>query len=242
MRIAVARFNAVVRDPDGNIEPRTVVSPSDAGRVGAQVLLTRNWRSTSPPEDLLLRPDFYRACRQALNDLAGSVEGLALIVGFPEEHEGRRYNAAAVIENGRVSAVYRKTRLPNYDVFDEKRYFDAGSEACVVTLGGVRCGINICADVWEAGTAERAADAGAELLLVLNASACHLEKHQQRVEVMRERIAATGIPAIYADLVGGQDELVFDGQSLAVASRRPKVSLPDAAAGNSRKRRWALID
>ena len=143
-------------------------------------------------------------------------KGWTLIVGFPEEHEGRRYNAAAVIENGRINAVYRKTRLPNYDVFDEKRYFDSGSEPCVVTLGGVRCGINICADVWEAGAAERAADAGAELLLVLNASPCHLEKHQQRVEVMRERIAATGIPLIYANLVGGQDELVFDGASFAL--------------------------
>ena len=216
LRIAVAQFNATVGDLTGNVE-RIIECAGEARARGAQLLLTPELAlSGYPPEDLLLRPDFYRACRRALDDLASRVEGLDLIVGFPEEHEGRRYNAAAVIENGRISAVYRKTRLPNYDVFDEKRYFDSGSEPCVVTLGGVRCGINICADVWEAGAAERAANAGAELLLVLNASPCHLEKHQQRVEVMRERIAATGIPAIYANLVGGQDELVFDGASFAL--------------------------
>jgi len=216
LRIAVAQFNATVGDLTGNVE-RIVELAGAAKARGARLLLTPELAiSGYPPEDLLLRPDFYRACRKALDDLASRVDGISLIVGFPEEHEGRRHNAAAVIENGRIIAVYRKIRLPNYDVFDEKRYFDAGSEACVVTLGGVRCGINICADVWEAGAAERAAEAGAELLLVLNASPCHLEKHQQRVEVMRERIAATGIPAIYANLVGGQDELVFDGASFAL--------------------------
>ena len=216
LRIAVAQFNATVGDLTGNVE-RIVELAGAAKARGARLLLTPELAiSGYPPEDLLLRPDFYRACRKALDDLASRVDGISLIVGFPEEYDGRRHNAAAVIENGRISAVYRKIRLPNYDVFDEKRYFDAGSEACVVTLGGVRCGINICADVWEAGAAERAAEAGAELLLVLNASPCHLEKHQQRVEVMRERLAATGIPAIYANLVGGQDELVFDGASFAL--------------------------
>ena len=216
LRVAVAQFNATVGDLTGNVE-RILKCAAEGKARGAQLLLTPELALCGyPPEDLLLRPDFYRACKRTLDDLAGRVEGIALIVGHPEEHEGRRYNAATVIENGRIKAVYRKIRLPNYDVFDEKRYFDPGSEACVVTLGGVRCGINICADVWEAGAAERAAEAGAELLLVLNASPCHLEKHDQRVEVVRERIAATGIPAIYANLVGGQDELVFDGASFAL--------------------------
>ncbi len=227
LRIAVAQFNAVVGDLTGNVE-RIIECASDARARGAQVLLTPELALCGyPPEDLLLRPDFYRACKRALDDLAGRVEGIALIVGHPEEHEGLRHNAATVVENGRITAVYRKIRLPNYDVFDEKRYFDAGSEACVVTLGGVRCGINICADIWETGAAERAADAGAELLLVLNASPCHLEKHHQRVEVLRERIAATGIPAIYANLVGGQDELVFDGASFALdAEGNCRMRLP----------------
>ena len=234
LRIAVAQFNATVGDLTGNVE-RIIACAAEAKARGAQVLLTPELALCGyPPEDLLLRPDFYRACSRALDDLAGRVEGiaprLAIVVGHPEEHAGRRYNAATVIENGQKKAVYRKIRLPNYEVFDEKRYFDAGSEACVVTLGGVRCGINICADIWETGAAELAHAAGAELLLVLNASPCHLEKHQQRAQVLGERIAATGIPAIYANLVGGQDELVFDGASFALdAQGNCRMRLPQFA-------------
>lgn len=223
LRIAVAQFNAIVGDLTGNVE-RIIACAVAAKARGAQVMLTPELALCGyPPEDLLLRPDFYRACSRALDDLAGHLDetapGLAVVVGHPEEHGGHRFNAATVIENGLKKAVYRKMRLPNYEVFDEKRYFDAGSEACVVTLGGVRCGINICADIWEAGSAELAHEAGAELLLVLNASPCHLEKHQQRAQVLGERIAATGIPAIYANLVGGQDELVFDGASFALDAK-----------------------
>ena len=216
LRIAVAQFNATVGDLTGNVE-RILKCAAEARALGAHALLTPELALCGyPPEDLLLRPDFYRACQRALADLANRVSGISLIVGHPEEFEGRRYNAASVIENGRITAVYRKICLPNYEVFDEKRYFEAGSAACVVTLNGVRCGINICADIWESGAAELAAAAGAELLLVLNASPCHLEKHSQRLEVLRERVAATGITAIYANLVGGQDELVFDGASFAL--------------------------
>ena len=156
LRIAVAQFNAIVGDLAGNAG-RIIECAAVARARGAQVLVTPELALCGyPPEDLLLRPDFYRACRRELDDLARRVEGISLIVGHPEEHEGRRYNAATVIENGRKTSVYRKIRLPNYEVFDEKRYFDGGSEACVVTLGGVRCGINICADIWEAGAAELA--------------------------------------------------------------------------------------
>ncbi len=216
LRIAVAQFNATVGDLTGNVE-RIIACAAAAKARGAQVLLTPELALCGyPPEDLLLRPDFYRACRRALADLAARVDGIALVVGHPEEHEGCCYNAATVIENGQQKAVYRKIRLPNYEVFDEKRYFEAGSEALVVDIAGVRCGINICADIWEAGAAELAHAAGAELLLVLNASPCHLEKHQERVRVLGERVAATGIAAIYCNLVGGQDELVFDGASFAL--------------------------
>ncbi len=216
LRLAVAQFNATVGDLTGNVE-RIIACAAEAKARGAQVLLTPELALCGyPPEDLLLRPDFYRACDRALGDLASRTEGIALVVGHPEAVDGICYNAASVIENGRKIAVYRKMRLPNYDVFDEKRYFEAGDEACVVSLAGVRCGINICADIWEEGAAEMAHAAGAELLLVLNASPCHLEKHQQRAEALGERVAATGIPAIYANLVGGQDELVFDGASFAL--------------------------
>lgn len=219
LRIAVAQFNATVGDLTGNVE-RIIEYAAQAKARGVQVLLTPELALCGyPPEDLLLRPDFYRACQQALDRLASQVEGVSLIVGHPEEYEGCRYNAATVIENGQKKAVYRKIRLPNYDVFDEKRYFEAGTQACVVTLAGVRCGINICADIWTPEAAAMARAAGAELLLVLNASPCHLEKHQQRVQILGERIVETGMAAIYANLVGGQDELVFDGASFALDAR-----------------------
>nr|MBL8410409.1 NAD+ synthase [Dechloromonas sp.] len=227
LRIAVAQFNATVGDLTGNVE-RIVACAAEAKARGAHVLLTPELAlSGYPPEDLLLRPDFYRACARALNELAGRVEGIALVVGHPEEHDGRCYNAATVLENGGKKAVYRKMRLPNYDVFDEKRYFEAGNEPCVVELNGVRCGLNICADIWEAGAAEAARDEGAELLLVLNASPCHLDKTRERVQVLAERVESTGIPAIYCNLVGGQDELVFDGDSFALdAQKRVCMRLP----------------
>ncbi|MFZ2267578.1 MAG: NAD+ synthase [Azonexus sp.] len=227
LRVAVAQFNATVGDLTGNVE-RIIECAAQAKARGAQVLLTPELALCGyPAEDLLLRPDFYRACSRALDDLAARVDGIAVIVGHPEEYEGRCYNAATVIENGQKKAVYRKIRLPNYEVFDEKRYFEAGTDACVVTLGGVPCGINICADIWEAGAAELAQAAGAELLLVLNASPCHLEKQQERAQVLGERVAATGMAAIYCNLVGGQDELVFDGASFALdAQGNCRMRLP----------------
>ena len=223
LRIAVAQFNATVGDLTGNVE-RILKCAAEAKARGADLLLTPELALCGyPPEDLLLRPDFYRACQRALDDLAARAP-LSLVVGHPEEHEGRRYNAATVIDAGRQVARYRKNRLPNYEVFDEKRYFDAGDEALVVSLGGVRCGINICADIWEAGAAEAAHQAGAELLLVLNASPLHLGKTRDRSRVLGERVAATGIPAVYCNLVGGQDELVFDGASFAL-NRQGQVQL-----------------
>ncbi|MDE2440898.1 MAG: NAD+ synthase [Betaproteobacteria bacterium] len=227
LRIAVAQFNATVGDLTGNVE-RIIQCAAQAKARGAHVLLTPELALCGyPPEDLLLRPDFYRACNRALDDLASRLDGIAVIVGHPEECDGTCHNAATVIENGQRTATYRKMRLPNYEVFDEKRYFEPGSEPCVVTLNGVRCGINICADIWEEGAAELAHQAGAELLLVLNASPCHLDKTRERVQVLADRVEATGIPAVYCNLVGGQDELVFDGDSFALdAGKNVCMRLP----------------
>ena len=216
LKIAIAQINATVGDIAGNAG-RIVDCARRAAASGADVLLTPELALCGyPPEDLLLRPDFYRACEQQLDLLALEVGDIAVIVGHPEEVGGRRYNAATLLQGGRRIATYRKQRLPNYEVFDEERYFDAGDTACVVNLKGVRCGINICADIWEAGAAEAAREAGAEILLVLNASPYHLDKYEDRARVLRERVAATGIPAVYANLVGGQDELVFDGGSFVL--------------------------
>jgi NAD+ synthetase len=215
LRVAVAQFNAHVGDLAGNTA-RILALAERARAGGADVLLTPELAlSGYPPEDLLMRPDFYRACATQLGILAREA-AVPMVVGHPEESAGQRYNAASLLAGGRVAATYHKHRLPNYEVFDEERYFAAGREPCVVELNGVRCGLAICADVWESGAAESAALAGAELMLTLNASPFHMNKQVRRYEVLRDRVAATGKPVIYANLVGGQDELVFDGASFAM--------------------------
>ena len=145
--IAVAQLNLTVGDLVGNAD-RIIATLDEARAAGAQLMLTPELAlSGYPPEDLLLRPDFYRACERELESLAARVTGIAVLVGHPEAASGRRYNAASVLENGRRVATYHKQLLPNYEVFDEERYFDPGSTSCVFTIKGVRCGINICADI-----------------------------------------------------------------------------------------------
>ena len=217
MKIAIAQINCTVGDLAGNAA-KILDCAKQARKAGAQILLAPELAlSGYPPEDLLLRDGFYAACDEALFGLARQIKGIAVIVGHPQQVEGRRYNAASVIQDGVFTATYHKHKLPNYHVFDEVRYFAPGTEPCVVEIGGIRFGINICADVWEAGHAASARRAGAEVLLVLNASPYHMDKQASRYEVVRERIAeAAGMPVIYANLVGGQDELVFDGASFAM--------------------------
>ena len=216
LRIALAQINSTVGDLQGNARKiaEFAVRARDAG---AHLMATPELALCGyPPEDLLMRPDFYRACASTLDELASGIEGIAVIVGHPEAHNGDFFNAASLLKDGAVVATYRKNRLPNYEVFDEQRYFSAGHEPCVIEVNGVRCGINICADVWEPGAADAARNAGAELLLALNASPYHMNKQATRYEVMRERTEATGMPVLYVNLVGGQDELVFDGASFAL--------------------------
>jgi NAD+ synthase (glutamine-hydrolysing) len=220
LKIALAQINCTVGDLAGNA--RLILDAAQrAHGLGAELLLTPELGLCGyPPEDLLLRPDFYRACSEELAKLSlalpGVAPGLAVLVGHPDFADGARYNAASLLRFGRVEITYHKLRLPNYEVFDEQRYFSSGSSPCVVDIKGVRCGINICADIWEPGAAEAAKKAGAELLLVINASPFHLDKQVRRYEVLRERIADTHLPVVYANLVGGQDELVFDGASFAL--------------------------
>ena len=226
LKIAIAQINCTVGDIAGNAG-RILAAGAQALARGADVLVTPELALCGyPPEDLLLRADFYRACRRELEALA-TVASLPMIVGHPEEHDGKRHNAASLLRDGRIVATYRKHHLPNYEVFDEERYFISDDEACVVELKGVRVGINICADVWEAPAATAARRAGAEVLVVLNASPFHMNKQQHRYEVLKSRVADTGMPVIYVNMVGGQDELVFDGASFAMdGSGRVTHQLP----------------
>jgi len=216
VRIAIAQIDSTVGDLEGNAD-RIAGFAARARAAGAHLMVTPELALCGyPPEDLLLRPDFYRACARTLAELAARLPGIAVVVGHPQAHDGDFYNVASLLQDGRIAATYRKHRLPNYEVFDEQRYFSSGYEPCVIEVNGARCGINICADVWEPGAADAARQAGAELLLALNASPYHMSKQATRYEILRSRIQATGMPVLYANLVGGQDELVFDGASFAL--------------------------
>lgn len=216
MKIAIAQLDFAVGDLNGNAA-RIIAAANEARAQGASLLVTPELALTGyPPEDLLLREDFFAAGQQALRDLAAKVQGIALLVGHPHSLHGQRYNAASLLRDGKVEASYFKHVLPNHSVFDEVRYFEKGSKPLVFELEGVRFGVNICADVWEPDPALLACQQGAQVLLALNASPYHLEKQTTRYETLRQRIRQTVMPALYVNQVGGQDELVFDGASFAM--------------------------
>ncbi|MDR2506743.1 MAG: NAD+ synthase [Candidatus Accumulibacter sp.] len=219
LKIAIAQINPTVGDISGNTA-RILDCARRASEQGASLMLTPELALCGyPPEDLLFRGDFLERCDAALRSLAENARGIALLVGHPMAREGKRFNAATLLRDGVRAATYHKQCLPNYEVFDEQRYFDPGDVPCVVDINGVRCGINICEDIWESGAADRARDLGAQILLVPNASPYHTGKQELREKIVRERVSATGLPVIYANMVGGQDELVFDGGSFALDSR-----------------------
>jgi NAD+ synthase (glutamine-hydrolysing) len=216
MKLAIAQINCLVGDLDGNAA-KILDYCHRARDAGATLLITPELALTGyPAEDLLLREDFYQATDDTLARLAQSVSGITLIVGHPAQQGSDHFNAASVISDGKIVATYHKQKLPNYSVFDEERYFEKGNASLVFEHQGVRIGVVICADVWEPEPAIRSRQAGAQLLLALNASPYHLEKQNTRYEVLRERVRETGLPIVYANLVGGQDELVFDGASFVL--------------------------
>jgi NAD+ synthetase len=212
--VALAQINCTVGDLHGNAA-RILDYAGRARDRGADLVLTPELSLCGyPPEDLLLREGFYRDCRSELDSLAAKITGVTAVVGFPElAGNGKRYNAAAVIRDGRVVAVARKHDLPNYEVFDEKRYFSAWDEPCILELKGVRFGLTICEDVWWPEAPAMAKAAGAEVILSINASPYHKRKQSGRHKVFCEWIRTSGLPMVYVNLVGGQDELVFDGAS-----------------------------
>lgn len=217
MKLGIAQLNLTVGDIDGNAA-RLLAAANEAHAAGAELLLTPEMSICGyPAEDLVLRQDFTAACAAAVQQLAADAPpGLALIVGYPERSDDGLFNAAALLRGGRIEAVYRKYHLPNYSVFDEQRVFERGDAPCVFACGGLKFGLNICGDIWEPGPATRALEAGADWLLVPNASPYHVNKERERVAVARSRQIETGLPIVYANLVGGQDELVFDGASFAL--------------------------
>ncbi len=246
VKVALAQINATVGDLAGNSR-QIIECARRAHAQGARLLLTPELSLCGyPPEDLLLRPAFMQACAQALADCAqalADLPGLHVVVGHPYQPGERgdvrskshavqqRYNAASVLSGGQIIATYCKRELPNYQVFDERRYFasgrDAGFGPAVFEVEGLKFGLNICEDAWFDEPARAAQAAGAQVLCVLNASPFHLGKVAEREERMAMRARDVGMPVLYAHLSGGQDEVVFDGASFAVdASGTLKARAP----------------
>jgi len=214
----MAQLNLVVGDVDGNTS-RIVAAANEArDRYRADlVMLPELAVSGYPPEDLLFHSGMRIQVSRSLERLKQEVRGIVLIAGYPEYEGSRIFNSAIVILDGVVLANHRKACLPNYRVFDEKRYFTPGTEPTIVELKGVKAGILVCEDVWQAEPSSQARLAGAQLLLVINASPYEVGKQRQREQqVMARRSQETGLPSVFLNLIGGQDELVFDGNSFVM--------------------------
>jgi NAD+ synthase (glutamine-hydrolysing) len=227
LKLSIAQLNFVVADTAGNAQ-KIIAAARAAYAQGARLVLTPELSICGyAAEDLFLRPAFIAACDDAVKTVArelAGLKGLHVVVGHPTGGDirsksvtvQRRFNAASVLSEGRVLETYAKRELPNYQVFDERRYFTPGQGTCVFQVEGVNVGLLICEDAWFEEPALLAREAGAELLVVINASPFHVGKGGERVDRMAERARAVAMPVVYAHLVGGQDEVVFDGASFAV--------------------------
>ena len=229
MKIALAQLNITVGDIIGNAA-KIGRFAKQAHDEGADLLLTPELSICGyPPEDLLLREDFCDKCVEQLKVLAARLPPITVIVGHPSREKKQIYNAASVLQNGKVIATYYKQNLPNYTVFDERRYFTSGNKEVLFNVKNLRVGINICEDIWtsdfytdlnhhsrdsrSASPVLQSMRAGAQVLLVLNASPFHLGKHHRRLELVQSMAKKNKLPIIFCNMVGGQDELVFDGKS-----------------------------
>ncbi|MFO1474464.1 MAG: NAD+ synthase [Lysobacterales bacterium] len=240
LRIAMAQFDFPVGDVAGNREriARMIAEARDTHAADI-VLFPELALSGYPPEDLLYRPSFLRDCEVALNGIAADVRGIVAVVGWPQADGAVVFNAASVLRDGRIEQTYRKRELPNYAVFDERRYFDVDPDRddCVFEVKGVPVGLVICEDLWFAEPIASTVAKGAQLVLVPNASPFERDKHAQRDALLAQRVAETGAAIAYLNLVGGQDALVFDGASV-VADGDGNVH-PAAAAFTDQ---WLVVD
>ena len=214
LRIALAQLNLLVGDIEGNAGRIINAAARARDEQQADLIVFPELSLTGyPPEDLVLRNELIMRVEASLETLCRSISGIVAVVGYPKQREDGLYNSAGIIRDGQVIAEYDKCLLPNYSVFDEKRYFESGDEPCVVDISGLRIGITICEDIWYREPAAKAKEAGAEILVNLNASPFHKGKSVEREELVAKRAQETGLPIVYVNLVGGQDELVFDGGS-----------------------------
>ncbi len=217
-RLAVVQANPCLGDISGNAEKIRHHRKLAAEQGADLVLYSELFLTGYPPEDLVLKPAFVEACKRELEALAKETAdgGPALLVGLPWADGNKLYNAVALLDNGNIEGLRYKVDLPNYGVFDEKRVFDAGPNPGPMSFRGVRIGVPICEDTWTDEVCECLAETGAEILMVPNGSPYYSNKMDERMQLMLARVVETGLPLVYCNQVGGQDELVFDGASFAL--------------------------
>lgn len=224
LTIGIAQMNCLVGSIQGNADRALELANKARDELHCDAIVFPELALTGyPPEDLLLRPEFMSQSQRVVEKLAASISGITVLIGHPRQVDHRIYNAASVIADGRIIGTYHKHKLPNYAVFDEKRYFENGLAPCVVNIKGVRVGITICEDIWDEMPVAQSVEAGAQLIINLNASPFHLNKELERNQTVSQRARDNGVPIVYANMVGGQDELVFDGNSFVVDAQGETV-------------------
>ena len=240
MHVLMAQINTLVGDFDGNTEQVLAVVQQAVAEHGAPLVVFPELTLCGyPPEDLLLRPSLGHRVQSSLQRLHSELPGAAWVVlGYPMPRQGALYNCAGVLHGGELRAEYRKRELPNYEVFDEKRYFRAGDRPCVVEIQGVAVGVSICEDIWVDAPIAEAVEAGAQMIVNLNASPYHRGKQRERVQRVADHARRQQAPILYVNQVGAQDELVFDGGSFAV---NPDAGLVVEAERFERDLVWCRI-
>jgi len=216
IKIGLAQINVTVGAIESNVDRIIEYAQRARDELRCDLLVCAEMVITGyPPEDLLMRPGFHARVEQQLERLCQEIKGIDVIVGYPKQEGGKMFNIGALLSGGKVLHEYKKMELPNYAVFDEKRYFTAGDTTCVFDYKGVALGLTVCEDIWHDGAVERAVDDGAEVIININGSPYHSDKISERRGVVCARAKKVNTPVIYVNQVGGQDELVFDGASFA---------------------------
>ncbi|MDH4057047.1 MAG: NAD+ synthase, partial [Gammaproteobacteria bacterium] len=219
VNVALAQVDLAVGDVAGNTQKIIDYSVRARDELDAHLVVFPELSVCGyPPEDLLFHAGLRHMVETAIGEIRAKVSGIAVLIGFPEYDEGEIFNSCAVFRNGERIAHYRKQLLPNYSVFDEERYFTRGKRATVFKIDGVRFGINICEDVWSPGPIAASRSAGAECVIAINGSPYELKSQANREAQVRKRVLEVEVPVIYTNMVGGQDELVFDGGSFAMSA------------------------
>lgn len=242
LRIALAQLNACVGDVQGNLQA-VLTAVTQAKEQQADVLLLPELvLSGYPAEDLLFRPDFIAQMEAGIQTVAASAQGLTVIVGAPLIRQGQLQNMACVVRDGQVVAEYAKQCLPNYREFDEKRYFVAGGQSLVIDIKGIAVGILICEDIWHDAPMQKVVQAGAQAVCILNASPYRFDKPQERQALLQRQAATHQCPIAYANLVGGQDELVFDGDAMLVNANGEVIFRSQPFASGVFVQDWEIND